>query len=192
MVEYLSAVVNKTILENQKSFGITSPLKKLRLPLLALIIVVLALVGYLAFKGGGHPDASINKSFTVSARTSTGIRVRDANLNVKLTDATMANNLLVQSHKATTSKGKTFLIVDMEIENKYDVPLYALPVDLFRLIRADGEKIAPSVHQGTVEIRPISTKKSNVGFVVDPNGKNFKLEVGELLGTKDVIEILFK
>ena len=104
----------------------------------------------------------------------------------------MANSLLVQGKRAKTREGKTFLIINMEVENTYSVPLYSFPVDIVRLVREDGKRIAPSVHQGTVEVRPISTKKSNVGFVVDPNDKDFKLEVGEVSGEKEILEISFK
>ena len=80
----------------------------------------------------------------------------------------------------------------MEIENTYKVALYTFPVDLFRFVRGDGQKFAPSTHQGTVTIRPQSTKKSNVAFVVEPTDKKFTIEVGEIGKEKQTLEITFR
>jgi len=79
----------------------------------------------------------------------------------------------------------------MEIENPHKVQLYAFPVDLFRFIRDDGQKFAPSVHQGKVLVRPEATKKSNVAFVVKPTEKKFRIEIGEVGKSKEILEITF-
>ena len=194
MVEYLSAVGNKTLITGRKTLRFPSALKNFRLLLLTTAFTAILLgLGIWAQQGiGGKPQAKINKELSVQARTRDKIRVSDANLKVNLVNAEMANSLLVQGKRAKTREGKTFLIINMEVENTYAVPLYSFPVDLLRLVREDDKRIAPSVHQGTVEVRPISTKKSNVGFVVDPNDKDFKLEVGEVSGEKEILEISFK
>ena len=194
MVEYLSAVGNKTLITGRKTLRLPSALKNFRLLLLITAFTAILLgLGIWAQQGiGGKPQAKINKELSVQARTRDKIRVSDANLKVNLVNAEMANGLLVQGKRAKTREGKTFLIINMEVENTYAVPLYSFPVDLLRLVREDDKRIAPSVHQGTVEVRPISTKKSNVGFVVDPNDKDFKLEVGEVSGEKEILEISFK
>ena len=194
MVEYLSAVGNKTLITGRKTLRLPSALKNFRLLLLITAFTAILLgLGIWAQQGiGGKPQAKINKEFNVQARTRDKIRVSDANLKVNLVNAEMAGSLLVQGKRAKTREGKTFLIINMEVENTYAVPLYSFPIDLLRLVREDDKRIAPSVHQGTVEVRPISTKKSNVGFVVDPNEKNFKLEVGEISGEKEILEISFK
>jgi len=194
MVEYLSAVGNKTLITGRKTLRLPSALKNFRLLLLITAFTAILLgLGIWAQQGiGGKPQAKINKELSVQARTRDKIRVSDANLKVNLVNAEMANGLLVQGKRAKTREGKTFLIINMEVENTYAVPLYSFPVDIVRLVREDGKRIAPSVHQGTVEVRPISTKKSNVGFVVDPNDKDFKLEVGEVSGEKEILEISFK
>lgn len=195
MVEYLGAIRDKTINTNQRTLRFPPIFKRFKL--IALIAVALAIVlgfGIWAQSGiGGKPQATISQDFAVQARTKDKIRVRYADLGVKLTNAEIANSLLVQGKRARTREGKTFLIINMEVENQFAVPLYTFPVDLLRLVREDGKKIAPSVHQGTVEVRPISTKKSNVGFVVDPGDKDFKVEVGELSADdKKLLEISFK
>lgn len=194
MVEYINAIGNKTLASNQRTLSFPSVLKKFRLPIL-IIAAVAILVGLGVWAQSGvskKPQAIINQVFAVQARTKDKVRVRDADLGVKLTNSEIANSLLVQGKRAKTREGKTFFIINMEVENQFSVPLYIFPVDLLRLVREDGKRIAPSVHQGTVEVRPISTKKSNVGFVIDPDDRNFQIEFGELSSEKQLLEISFK
>ncbi len=194
MVEYLSTIGDKTLNISRRSFGFSASLKKFRIPILTILaITILVLLAVWAQSGiSQKPTAKINQAFSTQARTENKVRVRDADLFVTINGADIDNSLLVQGKRARTREGKTFLILNMEVENEFQVPLYIFPVDLLRLVRDDGKKIAPSVHQGTVEIRPISTKKSNVGFVIDPDEKSFKLEIGELSGEKQLLEISFK
>ena len=194
MVEYLSTIGDKTLNISRRSFGFSAFMEKFRLPILIILtITILVFLAVWAQSGiSQKPTAKINQSFSTQARTEDKIRVRDADLLVTINGADIDNSLLIQGKRARTREGKTFLIINMEVENEFQVPLYIFPVDLLRLVREDGKKIAPSVHQGTVEIRPISTKKSNVGFVINPDEKNFKLEIGELSGEKQLLEISFK
>jgi hypothetical protein len=194
MAEYLSSLTNKTLDSNRRIRRLPSLAKKLKIPLLIIAaLAILVGIGVWAQQGVGQkPLAKVGQDFSVQARTNEKVRVRDADLGVKLTNAEIANSLLVQGKKAKTREGKTFLILNMEVENTFSVPLYIFPIDLLRLVREDGKRIAPSVHQGTVEVRPISTKKSNVGFVIDPGDKNFKIEFGELSGDKQTLEISFR
>jgi hypothetical protein len=141
------------------------------------------------FAATPEKTVGVNKDYTVIAKTSDQ-RSTNGNLKLKITDAKITNSLLVQGNLATPVKGKVFLVINMEVENPYKVSLYVFPVELFRLVRDDGQKFAPSVHQGTVQIHPNSTKKSNVGFVVQPSDKKFKIEVGDI-GAQKTIEIVF-
>ena len=194
MVEYLSTIGNKAISTNRRFLSLPFSLKKIKIPALIIVfIAILIAIGVWAQSGiGGNPQANINQDFSVQARTKDKLRVRDTDLLVTLTNTTINNTLLIQGKRASTREGKTFLIINMEVENQFKVPLYIFPIDLLRLVREDGKRIAPSVHQGTVEVRPVSTKKSNVGFVIDPNEKDFNIEVGEVNRDKQVIEISFK
>jgi len=194
MVEYLSTIGAKTIDSSRRTRSIGSLLRRLRIPIFVVVLIaIVLLIGVWAQSGiTTKPQAEVNQNFSVQARTQDKIRVRDANLNVTLTNADIDSTLLVQGQRANAREGKTFLIVNMEVENQFEVPLYIFPVDLMRLVREDGKKIAPSVHQGTVELRPVSLKKSNVGFVIDPDEKEFQIEVGDVSSEKQILEISFK
>lgn len=165
--------------------------KKILLGLgVVLTLIVLLVVFVKNVNIGSEKTIEINKSYDIVARTQERQRT-DGNFNIRITNSEFADFILVQGKRATPIKGKVFMVVNMEIENPYPVALYAFPVDLFRLIREDGSKFAPSVHQGSVQIRPEATKKSNVGFVVDPSEKKFKLEVGDINNPKETLEINF-
>lgn len=63
--------------------------------------------------------------------------------------------------------------------------------DYVRLI-IDGnqeEKLAPDIHNDPVEIQAISTKQTRLGFAIDDNDKSLALQVGEIDGEKEVIEL---
>lgn len=161
-----------------------------------LLVGIFALVGiYTIFFGNNTPSASkilpMKQSFSVVAKTQTG-KLTNGNLKIDVTGAQKAPSLLVQGQKVIARNNKIFLIVNMEISNSYKVPLYMYPVDGFRLIGIDGKKFAPTAHQGNVEIRPESTKSSNVGFVVPETTKKFKVEVGDLNSDKVILEFTLK
>ena len=137
-----------------------------------------------------QPTVKIGKSYELIARTEKKEKTT-GRFTLTITAAKFADSILVQGKRATPVKGKLFLIINMEITNPHKIALYAFPVDLFRFIRDDGQKFAPSVHQGIVLIRPEATKKSNVAFVVLPDDKNFKIEVGGINESKEIIEINF-
>ena len=159
-----------------------------------LVLVVAAGLWFFVFgskREESKPTVKIDRSYTIVAKTKEGQRT-DGRLKLTVLNAQIAPSILVQGKVARPVKGKVFLVLNLEIENSYKVPLYTLPVDLFRFIGGGGQKYPPSTSQGRVEIRPESTKKSNVAFVVTPGDKKFKIEVGDVNESKELLEITFK
>ncbi len=136
------------------------------------------------------PTIKIGKSYEIIARTQKKEKTT-GRFTLTVTNAQFADSIIVQGKRARPVKGKQFLVVNMEITNPHKIALYAFPVDLFRFIREDGQKFAPSVHQGTVLVRPEATKKNNVAFVILPEDKKFKIEVGDINEAKETLEINF-
>ena len=171
-------------------------LTSVRKAVIGVVILILAVFAFVLFNNrtsnpsDNFPNVKINKSYEIIARRKDRVRTT-GRFTLTVTDVTYADTILVQGKTARPVKGKLFLVLNMEIESTYQVSLYAFPVDLFRFVREDGKKFAPSTHQGTVQIRPESTKKSNVAFVVEPDEKNFKIEVGDVNEPKETLEINF-
>lgn len=158
-----------------------------------LIVAIFAAVGiYTIFFNNGSSNVSgkllpLKQDFEVVAKTKEG-KNTNGKFQVEVTSAHRAETLLIQGQKVIARNNKIFLVVNMEISNSYKVALYNQPVDSFRLIGSDGKRYAPTAHQGNVEIRPESTKTSNVGFVVPEGQKRFKVEVGDLNSDKVILE----
>lgn len=135
-------------------------------------------------------EITLDQSVTVLGRDSKGTATEDY-LNLTFTKAEKTKSVLVKGKPATAKDDKYFLVLYFEIKNDTDQTLYLLPVDLIRLVKSKGKYFAPSVHQNIVEVRPISTKVSNVGFVVEKSEKEFVLRVGEIGGEKEEVRVKF-
>lgn len=172
--------------------NIFSKPKKAVLLLLAIVAVVGA---YFIFVGDRETSTGkalpLSHNFDVVAKTKDG-KNTNGKFPIEITSAQRTDSVLVQGQRVNARNNKQFLVLNMEISNNYNVPLYTYPVDSFRLIDNDGKKFAPTAHQGNVEVRPQATKTSNVGFIVPEGTKRFKVEVGELNGEKTILEFTLK
>lgn len=177
------------------SFGILSIFKKVfsspkRIGF--IILAILAVVGIYAIFFNNQTNAPVKilplkQSFQITALTKDG-RTTNGTFKVDVTGAYRAPQLLVQGQNVIARNNKDFMVVNMQITNNYNQPLYVYPVDSFRLIDSSGKKFAPTAHQGNVEVRPQSTKNSNVGFIVPTDQSKFKVEVGGLNSDKVILE----
>lgn len=175
--------------------------QKKKNPLLLIAIVLVLFLG-LTFVGrkiltrgqdgganAGIISLEVGKTFEFVGRDPDGVPLNQT-LSLTFTHASKQSEVIIQGKSATAKNDKIFLVLDLKVTNTTTLPYYLLPVDLVRL--ADGEeRIAPSVHQGRLEIRPISTKESNLGFVVDQKQNEFKFEVGEIENEKQEFTIRF-
>lgn len=176
---------------NRKTKSVLVVIIALILIFVAGTAVVFAVNAFKTPTNQAGPTLEISKSFNSTGRTKDG-RATDGTLPIKLTSAQIADSVLVKGEKATARNGKLLLIINLEIENKYQITLFSKPYNLLRLVRSDGKRIAPSVYQGDVEVLPISVKKTNLAFVIDPSEKHFTIEAGEVNGKKDAVQINFK
>lgn len=114
-------------------------------------------------------------------------------IELKIIEVEKTNQVIVQDKNYTAKNNKIFLIINLELKNETTKRLNIFPGDLIRLIVDDQEKkkFAPDLHNNYVLISPISTKIDRIGFVIDQNFKNLKLQVGELDEEKEILEIKF-
>jgi hypothetical protein len=110
-------------------------------------------------------------------------------MNLTLTTAETTKQILIQGKPATAKGGKIFLIINLEIDNPHNQKLFISPVDLIRLVDKGGKKFAPDVHNNQVSVEPISVKKTRVGFVIDEDTSGWKLQIGEVAGAKETIDL---
>lgn len=181
-------------------------LKKYILPAIAVLVL-----GFLAVRflndtsanatpiGGTNNDriqianavatTELDRQFTFPIKNSEGEDV--SQFVIVLDKAELRDQIIVQGKRATSVEGRTFLIVDLEIKNDFNLPIEIDTSDYFRLTMNGNEetKLAPDVHNDPVEVQAISTKLTRVGFPVNDTDKDFVLHVGEINGNKERIDL---
>ncbi len=135
-----------------------------------------------------HKD--INKSFSFP--------VEDQNNNVItqltyiLQSADLMNQIVVKGQLATAIKGKTFLVINLRLDNSSDKSVIVNTRDYIRLTtNKSNELLAPEVYNDPVEIQPASTKLTRVGIPINTSDKNLVLHIGEISGEKTDIPLSF-
>lgn len=109
-----------------------------------------------------------------------------------LTSAQLTKQIIIKGQKATAVKGRTFFILNLKLVNEFDESLFLNTRNYIRVQPAGSpDKLAPEIHNDTVEVQPLSTKLTRIGLPVDENTKEFTLFVGELEGAKEEIAIKF-
>ncbi len=108
--------------------------------------------------------------------------------NVELRD-----EIVIKGKRGTAVAGRTFLILNLKLDNNYSQGVEINTKDFVRLASAtnDQEWLAPEIHNDPVSVQAISTKYSRVGFPVNDSDKNFKLQIGEIKGQKQIIDLNF-
>lgn len=131
---------------------------------------------------------TINRKIEIPIRSSTGT-VTGEKLAINLSTIDKSNRILIQGKPATARAGKTFIILNLEIDNSTKNQLTVRPVDFIRLQDSEGRSFASDVHNESVKAEPVSIKRTRVGFVVDENQKDFKFLIGEITGEKQTVEV---
>ena len=130
----------------------------------------------------------LNKSFDFPLKDATGKTV--SKINYQIQSAEEDNSVIIKGQVATAVQGKTFLILNLKITNTYDKDVQLNTRDYVRLIVDNSsDKLAADVHNDPVDVQAISTKYTRIGFPVTVDAKDLKLEVGEIDGPKQTIQL---
>ena len=192
----------------QKAKGTVAFLKRRPKMAIGVGLGLLVIIAVLVFFPGVNPNSAVKKvagsqtDFTAEKQVSIGsrfevpIRKEDGTetpdkLIMNLTTAESSKRILIQGKPATSRDGKTFILINFEVENSTSNQLTVRPVDFIRLTDNENRTFAPDVHNNDVAVEPISIKKTRVGFVVDENQKEFKFLVGEINGPKKEVVVKF-
>lgn len=105
--------------------------------------------------------------------------------------AEIRDEIIIKGQRAEAIKGRTFLILNIKVTNEHNETIQINTRDYVRLQGTGNELLAPDIHNDPVEIQAISTKYTRLGFPVDDEMKDFKLQIGEIKGNKTSIDINF-
>jgi hypothetical protein len=134
---------------------------------------------------------TLNKTFNFPLKDASGKEV--SKIQYQIQSAELDNQIVVQGQVATAVQGRVFLILNLKITNNYDKSVQLNTRDYVRLIVDNSsDKLAADIHNDPVDVEAISTKVTRLGFPIDANFKSLKLEVGEITGKKQTIELNFK
>ncbi|OGM29170.1 hypothetical protein A2801_00820 [Candidatus Woesebacteria bacterium RIFCSPHIGHO2_01_FULL_41_10] len=137
------------------------------------------------------PDAmqEINKEISFPITDNTGEEV--GRVKMVLATAELRDEIIVKGKKASAVSGRTFLVLNIKVTNSFDKSIEVNTKDYFRVaVNGDeSEWLAPDIHNDPVKIQAISTKPTRVAFPVDENIRSFILQIGEIKGEKEKVNL---
>lgn len=140
---------------------------------------------------GAKKTMQLNKEFSFPLRDNAGKEV--SQIKVSLLNAVLLDEIIIRGRKAKALPGRTFLVVNMKITNDYNRNIQLNIRDYFRLTKNGiNEKLAPDIHNDPVEVQASSTKYTRAGFPINSTDKNLILQIGEINGDKQTIQLDFK
>lgn len=174
---------------------------------MGIVFVIIILVGFFAVKGLNSNSPSktsgkisiepakasqvLNKQFVFPLKDNAGKEV--SKLKFIVENAEIKDEIIVKGKRATSVKGRTFLIVNIKVTNDFTQSVEINVRNYVRLIAGkSNERLAPDIHNDPVEIQALSTKYTRVGFPINDNMKDLTLQVGELTGKKELIALQLK
>lgn len=133
---------------------------------------------------------TVNKEFAFPVNDSAGKTI--GNIKYIIETAELRDGIIVKGQKATSVAGRTFLIFNLKLVNEVSKGVELKTRDFVRLSSNNGtEWLAPDIHNDPVELQAISTKYTRVGYAVNESDKNYKIQVGEINGTKQNFDLNF-
>lgn len=128
----------------------------------------------------------LNKKITISIEDYSDGEVTE--VEYTLTDYEITNEIVVKGKRATTIAGRVFLIINIQMVNSHNEIIEVNTRDYVRLsVNKNDTWIAPDIHTDPVQVQPVSTKLTRVGFPINDTDKDFSLQLGEEGGEKEII-----
>lgn len=195
---------------NRNSFG--GKFKKF-LPLVLLLIIVVVVI--LVVKGalqrafsqntsrvagstdfrvdiaGPKAKVDLNSQFSFPIKDDKGKEV--VRLKYTLVSAELRDEIIVKGQRATAVKGRTYLILTIDLTNRSNKGISFNTLNYVRLsMNGNRNKwIAADIHNDPVLVQAISTKTTRLGFPINDTDKDLVLQVGEVDGTKQTVPLKF-
>lgn len=142
------------------------------------------------------PDSSqmlsdqINQDFTFLTDPN---NKKSSSFVYKIISAEVNNKTVISGQDVHASEGKSFLIIQLKLVNNTDQNMAITTRNYIRLAvnSSNNEFMAPDFYNDPVNVQPISTKPTQLGFVIDAGQKDFLLKVGEIDGKKTDVKVDF-
>lgn len=183
------------------------PSKKLFRSITALVVLALVIVGLnkliqTARNGiqndqrveieGAIASVALNREFSFPLRDGSGEEVSQIKFTIE--NAELRNEIIVKGQRASSVKGRRFLILNLKIVNEYEQAIEIDSRHYVRLMRNgnQNEKLAADIHNDPVEVQAISTKLTRIGFPINDTDKDLKLLVGEISAEKETVDLPLK
>ena len=179
--------------------------KKLGTILFFVIVAIFVLAGLKITLAQSAPRGTNNRTSSTNADVLTApinhefsfvIYDKDKNLadpiKYTVSDAQLTKQIIIKGQKATAVDGRKFLIFNLKLVNDFNQSLFLNSRNYIR-VQAKGspDKLAPEIHNDTVEVQPLSTKLTRLGLPVNETDREFTIYVGELNGEKEAIPVKF-
>lgn len=165
-------------------------------------VIVISVLAYNKWKGGSSKPATasqtqvisktatVGKQFDIPLKNSKGEKT-DKKLVGTLVSVERTNQAVISGKQSIARNGKIFILVNFEFDNKNNERISIAPKDYIRLVDEKGKAFAPNVSNTTVTVEPQAVRKDRVLFLVEESLKTFKLQIGEVTGSKELIQIKF-
>ena len=179
--------------------------KSLWLPFIIVGLAVL-IAAFMAFRNLGNSPAAVadngvdtsiseplatqelNRTFEFPLVDREGEEVSKVRYIIE--SAELQDEIIVKGQRAYAVEGRAFLILNIKIINTYNQGIQINARDYIRLI-VDGsqDRLAPDIHNDPVEIQAISTKPTRLGFPINNDFKQLTLQIGEIQGEKQTLNL---
>lgn len=175
-------------------------------PFLILFLIVLAgvsvwwLIGRRSdaskSRASSNPDITldeiqINKLYSLPGLNPQNTKQQKGTIQTTITRARKLTQVSVKGEPVDAPEERVFLALDLELINESSETLGFFSRDYFRLI-LNGKPYAPQFYNRGVAVVPVAVKNDRVAFLVDKNVKVFDVQVGELQGESEILELKFK
>lgn len=171
---------------------------------IAVLLVVGILVVALRTAGNSNPvvgssdsrvailpaknSQQLGKSFSFPLSDAEGKEV--SKVKYEMVNAELRDEIIVKGERARSVKDRTFLVLNVKVTNNYDKAIQITSRDYVRLIiNNSSEKVAADIHNDPIEVQPISTKTTRLAFPIDDKKQSLKLQIGEINGKKETIDL---
>ncbi len=172
------------------------------LPILIVGIVIVLTVGAFLRKDSGNVKGAqdqrvdINKPLAVEELNKTFIYAvgntgeKDIKIKFIIESCELRDQIVVKGQPAVAIKGRVFFVCNLKLVNNSTTAVIMETRNYVRLVLDNSsDKLSPDIHNDPVQIEPISSKLTRFGFAIDDTAKNLALQVGEINGKKETIDL---